>query len=208
MVKQYIEFVEDATFQARAPRDDTNADKRLKWFREQWRAREYDKIIKALQRTPDDINACMYGSMALRAKGRVEESVIPILRGLGHIESKADRAKFYNQLAVRVYAISKDDELAELIASRAWRVFSDGRERGWNPILNQCEFKLMRARDGRADMAKTLKEIDILMGKLLDHFPHFEQDQEFINYIHRAVGIKEYRESNLWKRRFGHTKAR
>lgn len=223
--ESYLRFIEDSTYQRRAGITEDvpeHVKEAVRWFRDQWRARQYDKIIEASRRTPEPVG-CPYESMALAAMGRFEESVTPIFRGIRRTKEKevksqnkkdkefyaALRGVLYNQLAIRLYVIDKDDQAAEYYASKGWTISRDGRH-VWTNITTICELKLIRVSEGRADINNTIVEIESLMDELCASF-NWVQDQDFISYIYRSVGLekwRKYKNGLYFKKRFGHVKPR
>lgn len=209
-MKKYVEMAEDATFQARTGR--SKAPERVEWYRGLWNDRKYDEIVKAFQGESEDTDiyayAASYASMSHRALGNVDASIMALLKGMARVPTAVLESKLLNQLAIRLYAKYRDLDLPEEIVRHAWEdVYHNGDDRGWDSALSICEFKLLRARENKASMPETLAEMDRIIGEVLDSFD-WEKDQEFINYMHRYTGFSEYRESEYFAKRFGHTAAK
>jgi hypothetical protein len=216
----YFKFVEDATYQQRAG-DEENVPDHVQWYREQFRLRNYDKIIESVgnKQTPYSPWIATYHAMSLAAIGKLEESVGPILRGIKIAKEELSKdiekqmyaavvAKLYNLLGVRLHAIDKDDEVAEHYYLKGWCLCKDGRS-AWPNVINACEMKLLRALDGRLNLSDAINEVNVLMDELFANFKSYENDQNFISYVYRNIGLepwRTYKDGLYFKQKFGHLK--
>ncbi len=223
----YSRFVSDSTYLQRSGQDQDIPEKikeKVNWFRQQWQAGEakervYENIIEESRRISESSDledseliawAASYEAMALSACNKWEESVWPVLRGLRHAKNSGLRAKLYNMLAVRLFTIdNKDYQAAIHYARKGWDICRNVLN-AWANLTTVSEIKLAVAREGLTNMSDAIAEIDSLMGELCSVSGGCENlPQDCINYLHRSLGLLEYREfdnGELFRIRFERTK--
>lgn len=200
-------FIEDSTFQARSLPPVTDAAKSPLSLRvrQLYGERNYAEVVRMFGEHPGEFPVCTHAAMALRALGKLRESIVPATLALAYASDDHDRQSALLLVGTRVYHLYGDGELAEHLFRAAWNLWPRGERGGWQAIVNISELLITRARKaGGEDMAEALKQVDELFGALLSNFAGWESDANFVAYLQRQIDLQEYRDSAYW-RRFEHT---